>query len=70
MSNLNDFTQPYVAVFVRMEAAALAPGGQQAPRTIWVPEAAGDYTARAFIISGISAPEVLSATQSASFAVQ
>jgi uncharacterized protein YkwD len=81
ISNVNNFAQPFVAVFevrdaedvtvfARLEAGVLAPGGQQAPRTFWVPDAAGEYTARAFVISGISKPEVLSAARSTQFVVQ
>lgn len=81
IANKNDFSQPFVAVFevrdaegstvfVKMEAGMLAPQGQLAPRTFWVPDSAGDYVARAFVISSVSNPEVLSAAQSAAFTVQ
>ena len=81
IGNANDFAQPFVAVFevrnaedvtvfVRLEAGVLAPGGKQAPRTFWVPDAAGEYAARAFVISGISELEVLSDVQSIQFSMQ
>lgn len=81
VTNMNVFEQPFVAlfevrdtdgrtVFVKMEAGLLAPGGQQAPRTFWIPEMAGDYSARVFVISSISDPEVLSEAQSTQFAVR
>jgi uncharacterized protein YkwD len=81
IGNANDFAQPFVAVFevrdaedvtvfVRLEAGVLAPGGQQAPRTFWVSDAAGEYAARVFVISGISELEVLSDVQSTQFLVQ
>lgn len=80
ITNMNDFTQPFVAVFevrdaggstvfVKLEAGSLLPSAQQAPRTFWIPEVAGEYVARAFVISSISEPEVLSPTASTSFAV-
>jgi hypothetical protein len=57
-------------VFVKLEAGTLAPEGKLAPRTFWVPDAAGEYVARVFVISSISEPEVLSPAQSAAFSVQ
>ena len=81
IANENGFEQPFVAVFevrdangitvlVRMEPGVLAPGGPQTPRASWVPESAGQYTARMFVISSISQPEVLSQTQSAQLIVR
>jgi hypothetical protein len=81
ITNTNDYTQPFVAVFevrdaagstvfVKLEAGVLPPSAQQAPRTFWVSDAAGEYVARAFVISSISKPEVLSPTASTPFAVE
>lgn len=81
VKNANDFSQPFVAVFevrdsegstvfAKLEAGTLAPEGQLATRTFWVPDAAGEYVARAFVISSISEPEVLSPAQSAAVSVQ
>lgn len=81
ITNMNDFTQPFVTVFevrdadgstvfVKLEAGVLPPSAQQAPRTFWIPDTAGEYVARAFVISSISEPEVLSPTVITSFVVE
>jgi hypothetical protein len=81
VANTDGFSRPFVAVFevrdhegstvfVKLEAGTLAPEGQLAPRTFWVPDTAGEYVARVFVISSISEPEVLSPAQSAAFSVQ
>ena len=59
-----------VTVFVKLDAGLLAPAGQQLSRVYWVPEAAGEYTARVFAVSSISEPEVLSEIQSAAVTVE
>lgn len=59
-----------VTVFVKLDAGLLVPAGQQLSRVYWVPEIAGEYTARVFAVSSISEPEILSGIQSISFTVE